>query len=131
VGLRSWWLRSTRRAGGGATCAREAAFGASDHSQRIHRRPAVGLPSPFVRHHRDPSAVVLRPWNPARRLSNAGAWAAKLGSHTAHHRFGSFGRLPHLQLNVWRVGIKGSGRAVRIPVVSLGGVALAVTQLIP
>ena len=41
------------------------------------------------------------------------------------------GRLPHVQLNVWRVGIKGSGRAVRIPVVSLGGVALAVTQLIP
>ncbi len=60
-----------------------------------------------------------------------GAWAAKLGSHAAHHRFGTLGRLPHVQLNVWRIGIKGSGRAVRIPLVSALGFAGALFRIVP
>lgn len=52
------------------------------------------------------------------RASDLGAWAGKVGSHEAHHRFGAFGRLPHVQVNVWRVGIKGSGISYRLPLVT-------------
>jgi hypothetical protein len=41
--------------------------------------------------------------------------AAKIAAHPAHHGFGAFGRLPHMQLNLWRVGVKGSGSAMRVP----------------
>ena len=37
------------------------------------------------------------------------------GLHGPHHTFGSLGRLNHLQANFWRQGVKGSGRAFRIP----------------
>ncbi len=55
-------------------------------------------------------------------LTKAGVKAAgyggKLAVHTAHHYFPRFGRqLPHLQLNVWKVGVKGQGNTTwfRIP----------------
>lgn len=76
------------------------------------------LPALLVSHLRDPDALVLRPrWFPA-DSSQAGAWAGKIGSHEAHHHFGSLGRLPHLQVNLWRVGVKGSGVSYRLPLVA-------------
>jgi hypothetical protein len=45
-----------------------------------------------------------------------GFWAGKIAAHPPHHTFGVWGRLPHLQLNLWRVGVKGSGSAMRLPV---------------
>lgn len=39
----------------------------------------------------------------------------RIAHHTAHHAFGRLGRLPHLQANVWRPGVSGSGRAFRVP----------------
>ena len=41
--------------------------------------------------------------------------AGRIAHHSAHHTFGSLGRLPHLQLNTWRPGVSGSGGAFRIP----------------
>lgn len=67
-------------------------------------------------------------WFGARR-AEIGAWAGKIGSHEAHHCFGSLGRLPHVQLNVWRVGIKGSGVSYRLPLVSPVRALVAVSQL--
>ncbi len=48
-------------------------------------------------------------------------WAGKIAAHAAHHRFGDHGMLPHLQLNIWRVGVKGSGVSFRVPVLSVSG----------
>lgn len=39
----------------------------------------------------------------------------RIAHHTAHHTFGRLGRLPHLQANIWRPGVSGSGRAFRLP----------------
>jgi RHS repeat-associated protein len=39
----------------------------------------------------------------------------RLAIHDAHHIFGALGKLPHVQLNWWEIGVKGSGGAVRIP----------------
>jgi hypothetical protein len=83
-----------------------------------------------IRHSRDPRALVLRRSLRRDPSADLGAWAGKLGSHSAHHRFGEFGRLPHVQLNVWRVGIKGSGVALRVPVVPLRGALRLVTALV-
>jgi hypothetical protein len=41
--------------------------------------------------------------------------AVRIAHHSAHHTFGSLGRLPHIQFNVWRPGVSGSGGAFRIP----------------
>ena len=41
--------------------------------------------------------------------------AAKVEIHGPHHPFGRFGKLPHIQINWWRPGIKGSGGVIRIP----------------
>jgi hypothetical protein len=41
------------------------------------------------------------------------------------------GRLPHLQLNLWRVGVKGSGVAFRLPVVSPFGAMRVMLQMFP
>lgn len=41
--------------------------------------------------------------------------AGRIAHHSAHHAFGSFGRLPHLQMNYWRPGVSGSGGVFRIP----------------
>ena len=54
-------------------------------------------------------------------LSGAGALKAagissRIALHGAHHEFPPLGRLPHVQLNWWRAGVKGSGGAVRVPV---------------
>ena len=44
----------------------------------------------------------------------AAGFRARVGWHTAHHFFPQFGRaLPHLQLNWWRAGLRGSGQVRR------------------
>jgi hypothetical protein len=85
---------------------------------------------PLSPHSRDPDAIVFRTARLAFDAGDVGAWAGKIGSHAAHHRFGSLGRLPHVQLNLWRVGVKGSGRSIRVPLVSLGGALTHVTRLL-
>ena len=41
----------------------------------------------------------------------------RIGLHGAHHHFPRFGRrLPHIQLNAWRQGVKGSGKSYRLPI---------------
>ncbi len=39
----------------------------------------------------------------------------KIAVHEAHHTFGNFGKLPHIQINVWQNGVSGSGWALRVP----------------
>jgi RHS repeat-associated protein len=39
----------------------------------------------------------------------------RIAIHDAHHVFGALGPLPHVQLNWWKSGVKGSGGAFRIP----------------
>ncbi len=48
----------------------------------------------------------------AKSLSRYGA---RLAVHGPHHTFGRLGRLPHVQLNIWKKGVKGSGKAFRLP----------------
>ena len=81
-------------------------------------------------HSRDPDALVLRPPRTARDTSHCGLWAGKLGSHAAHHCFGTLGQLPHVQLNLWRVGVKGSGISCRVPLVSPFTALRVMTQLL-
>ena len=40
---------------------------------------------------------------------------SRVAIHEAHHSFGRLGLLRHIQINIWRIGVKGSGRALRIP----------------
>jgi RHS repeat-associated protein len=47
---------------------------------------------------------------------NAAGISTRIACHGSHHEFGPLGRLPHVQLNWWRAGVKGSGGALRIPV---------------
>jgi len=50
--------------------------------------------------------------NKARQAANiTGRWAI----HAPHHSFPIIGRARHVQLNIWRAGVRGSGRAIRIP----------------
>jgi len=81
----------------------------------------AALTAVLSRHPRDPEAVVLRPRWIGSGHSDVGRWAGKIGAHAAHHCFGDLGHLPHLQLNVWRVGVKGSGVSVRLPILSSAG----------
>lgn len=60
-----------------------------------------------------------------------GRRAVKVAAHDPHHRFGAWGRLPHLQLNTWRVGVKGSGLAVRVPRPSVAMLFAFATVLLP
>jgi len=48
-------------------------------------------------------------------LKSASRYGARLAIHGPHHTFGRLGRLPHAQLNVWKKGVKGSGKALRLP----------------
>jgi hypothetical protein len=84
----------------------------------------------WISHPTDPAALILIP-SPRRLSTEAarGVWAGKLAAHPAHHRFGAWGRLPHLQLNLWRVGVKGSGSAMRVPVPALFAIVRAATLL--
>lgn len=41
--------------------------------------------------------------------------AGRIAHHSAHHAFGSLGRLPHLQMNYWKPGVSRSGGVFRIP----------------
>jgi hypothetical protein len=89
------------------------------HDSYRFRQTAVSVPTPrlWTRHPSDPAARIFRP--SLRRLSSEAArgfWAGKIAAHPAHHCFGAWGRLPHVQLNLWRVGVKGSGSAMRVPV---------------
>jgi hypothetical protein len=73
-------------------------------------------PRLWTRHPSDPAALIFKPT--LRRLSAeaaVGFWAGKLAAQPAHHCFGAWGRLPHLQVNIWRIGVKGSGSAMRLP----------------
>lgn len=40
----------------------------------------------------------------------------RIGRHGPHHSFPPLGKLPHVQANRWKPGVKGSGGALRIPV---------------
>jgi len=40
---------------------------------------------------------------------------SRIAIHPAHHTFPFIGRAAHIQVNVWRIGVKASGHAVRIP----------------
>jgi hypothetical protein len=53
----------------------------------------------------------------AAKAMDAAKYSLKLAPHGAHHYFKLFGdKLPHLQLNAWIEGVKGSGKVVfRIP----------------
>jgi len=82
----------------------------------------------LVPHAQDNGAIVLKPFWWRTHLHQEGALAGKIGSHEAHHRFGDLGRLPHLQVNVWRVGVKGSGQSLRVPYVSPMGVSWLVVR---
>lgn len=42
-------------------------------------------------------------------------YETRIALHEAHHTFGEAGKLAHLQMNVWKPGVKGSGQAFRIP----------------
>ncbi|MCW5947550.1 MAG: RHS repeat-associated core domain-containing protein, partial [Fimbriimonadales bacterium] len=42
-------------------------------------------------------------------------WTSKVGVHSAHHSFGKLGKLPHVQVTVWKPGVKGSDKHLRIP----------------
>ena len=91
---------------------------------------SVPAPRLWTRHPSDPPARIFRP--SLRRLSTEAArgfWAGKIAAHPAHHSFGAWGRLPHVQLNLWRIGVKGSGSAMRVPVPVLPVLLRAVTLL--
>ena len=45
----------------------------------------------------------------------ATGYTSKVAIHGAHHTFGSWGKLSHLQINLWKVGVKGSSKVLRIP----------------
>ncbi len=47
---------------------------------------------------------------------DAAGLSTRIGLHGPHHEFGPLGRLPHVQLNWWEAGVKGSGGALRVPV---------------
>ncbi|MDZ4168246.1 MAG: hypothetical protein U1E26_01135 [Coriobacteriia bacterium] len=66
--------------------------------------------------------MVLSPFWNRPSSDSIGVLAGKLGAHCAHHRFGRLGHLRHIQLNIWRIGVKGSGRNVRVPLVRLSSV---------
>lgn len=44
-----------------------------------------------------------------------GKYGFKFDLHTTPHPFGRLGKLSHFQLNIWENGIKGSGKAFRLP----------------
>ena len=51
--------------------------------------------------------------------AKAGKLAWKLAIHGSHHKFGRLGKLAHVQLNVWRNGVKNSAKKpIRIPLPS-------------
>jgi uncharacterized protein RhaS with RHS repeats len=48
--------------------------------------------------------------------ARAAGWTSRIALHPAHHSFGRLGKLTHIQVNIWRKGVKGSGlRAFRVP----------------
>jgi hypothetical protein len=46
--------------------------------------------------------------------AKAAGWQTRVAIREAHHTFGRLGRLVHIQVNWWRIGVKGSGNAIRI-----------------
>lgn len=45
----------------------------------------------------------------------AAGYETRIALHGAHHSFGEAGKLAHIQMNVWKPGVAGSGRAFRLP----------------
>jgi len=46
-------------------------------------------------------------------------YSMRLAKHPAHHTFRLFNKkLPHLQVNLWKQGVRGSGKVLRIPLPS-------------
>jgi hypothetical protein len=39
----------------------------------------------------------------------------KIGIHEAHHTFRWVGKAKHIQITIWKEGVKGSGRNFRFP----------------
>ncbi len=107
-----------------------AVFDGADHIWRVCiALAAMLLPVLFTPHDHDPDARILKPRWLSYDGADFGVWAGKVGSHAAHHGFGRLGRLPHVQVNVWRVGVKGSGVAYRLPVVSPTRILMTAGQL--
>jgi len=48
-------------------------------------------------------------------VARAAGVTSRVAIHGAHHTFPLVGRAAHIQVNVWRIGVPGSGRALRIP----------------
>jgi RHS repeat-associated protein len=48
-------------------------------------------------------------------IARAAGWTSKISIHGAHHPFGSLGKLSHIQITIWKIGLRGSGRNFRIP----------------
>ncbi len=47
--------------------------------------------------------------------AEAAGWQSKASYHGAHHAFGEAGKLSHIQVNIWKEGVKGSGKSFRFP----------------
>jgi RHS repeat-associated protein len=47
--------------------------------------------------------------------AKAAGWAGRIALDSPHHTFGRLGKLGHLQLNIYKRGVRGSGRVIRIP----------------
>jgi hypothetical protein len=112
--------------GGGCAITQEDAFHDAGYTLASGGVLALVLLSVvLVPHPRDPRALILR--TPRTSPSTSGIWAGKVGAHPPHHGFGTLGRLPHVQLNLWRVGVKDSGLSLRMPLL---GPRIAVRALL-
>ncbi len=47
--------------------------------------------------------------------ARAAGVTSRVAIHGAHHTFPVVGRAAHIQVNVWQIGVKGSGSALRVP----------------
>lgn len=45
-----------------------------------------------------------------------GGRVIRVGIHGPHHPFLVIGKAPHIQVNIWKPGVPGSGRVVRVPI---------------
>lgn len=48
-------------------------------------------------------------------IARAIGWTSKIAVHGAHHEFGPLGLFSHVQTTIWKIGIKGSGINLRLP----------------
>jgi len=58
--------------------------------------------------------LVARLEGPITRVANKLGWEAKVAVHNAHHYFPRYAQsAEHIQINVWKAGVKQSGRVIR------------------